>query len=176
MSGRDEPSLEELLTRYRDSDPVAFREFYRRTKVLVFHYLSQRLRNRADAEDVFQETYFRVHRYVGTYDPARSGATWLLSIARNAMIDRLKATRRAPESNEALIQASAGPSRADELSTLRSLFEDACRTMSPEEIGLLFQRVFLESSFEEIAEERQITPANARQRLSRLLRRIKSPN
>lgn len=72
-SGRNEATLEFLLARYRDSDPEAFREFYRRTKTLVLHFLLRNLKNRADAEDVFQETYFRVHRYVASYDQERNG-------------------------------------------------------------------------------------------------------
>ncbi len=170
----DEPSLEDLLIRYRDSDPEAFRAFYRRTKNLVFHFLQRQIKNRADAEEVFQETYFRVHRYVASYDPSRNGIVWLLSIARNAMYDRLKARRRLPELDNGAVASSVSPLKTDDVAAFRSLLEHACKSMTDEEIDLLYRRVFLEESFEEIAEGGAFSPANARQKMSRLLRRLRS--
>jgi RNA polymerase sigma-70 factor (ECF subfamily) len=45
------------------------------------------------AEDAAQETFFKSYRNLGKYDPTRSFATWLLSIAAHHCIDRLRRRR-----------------------------------------------------------------------------------
>ena len=53
------------------------------------------LRERAEAEDALQEVYTRVWLRAGRYDPAKGrGMTWLIAIARNLAIDRLRARAR----------------------------------------------------------------------------------
>lgn len=50
------------------------------------------LKERAEAEDALQELYTRVWLRAGRYDPAKGrGMTWLIAIARNLAIDRLRA-------------------------------------------------------------------------------------
>lgn len=83
MVTEEDQSNEELLRRYQNADPRAFDEFFRRTKTLVYGYLLARLKNRGDADDAFQETYFRIHRYIDTFDPSRNALAWVMTIARN---------------------------------------------------------------------------------------------
>jgi RNA polymerase sigma-70 factor (ECF subfamily) len=50
------------------------------------------LRERTEAEDALQEVYTRVWLRAGRYDSAKGrGMTWLIAIARNLAIDRLRA-------------------------------------------------------------------------------------
>ncbi len=171
----DEESLESLLSRYRGGDAGAFREVYRRTKRLVYAYLRRRLRQTSDVEDVFQETYFRVHKYIATYDPTRGGTTWILSIARHAMLTRAAELKKSA--------ATAGPHLTDDLAgtestaegvEIKGLLTDLCRDLSPDEIDLLYQRVFLDVGFDVLAARHQTSEANTRQRLSRLMRKLRS--
>lgn len=49
------------------------------------------LKERAEAEDALQEVYTRVWLRAGRYDPAKGrGMTWLIAVARNLAIDRLR--------------------------------------------------------------------------------------
>lgn len=168
-------SLEELLTLYKRSDPDAFKEFFKRTSKLVFNFLRLKLGSSSEAEDVMQDTYFRVHRYVSSYDPTRSALGWLMSIARNAMLDHIHARKGLSNaaSLDDLKQAS-NDIGADELSELRQLVDQACCDLSKDELELLFQRVILGASYEEIAAVRGIGVDNARQKISRLLKRLRS--
>ena len=50
------------------------------------------LKERTEAEDALQEVYTRVWLRAGRYDPTKGrGMTWLIAIARNLAIDRLRA-------------------------------------------------------------------------------------
>ena len=51
------------------------------------------LGNAGDAEDAAQETFLRAYKYLSRYDPERSFATWLLSIASHYCIDQLRKRR-----------------------------------------------------------------------------------
>ena len=60
------------------------------------------LGSRSDAEDVLQETFVRVWSRADTYDAVLgSPATWLVRIARNRAIDRLRARRARGDVNVA---------------------------------------------------------------------------
>src|SRR5436309_2528960 len=51
------------------------------------------LHDRAEAEEVLQETFLQVWRRVGDVDDARGGAvTWLVTIARSGVLDRFRAS------------------------------------------------------------------------------------
>ncbi len=86
---------------------------YRLTSAKLFGVCLRILRERAEAEDVLQEVYLTVWRKAGDFDPARaSPMTWLITIARNRAIDRLRAKgqRRLDPLDAAAEIADAAPS------------------------------------------------------------------
>jgi RNA polymerase sigma-70 factor (ECF subfamily) len=71
---------------------TALAELYRHTGAKLFGLCLRILGDRGEAEDVLQEVYLTVWQRAAAYDPARASAmTWLLAIARNRAIDRLRA-------------------------------------------------------------------------------------
>ena len=84
----------ELLQRIAARDDAALASLYDRHSRLAYSVILRILRSAADAEDVLQETFVRVWSRAETYD-ARLGspAAWLIRIARNRAIDRLRAKR-----------------------------------------------------------------------------------
>ena len=93
--------LDALLTKVGDGDRAAFDAVYARTATKLFSVAVRILRDRHDAEEAFQETYVRVWRGAGSYQrQTASPMSWLLTIARNAAIDRLRRRRRIDETVE----------------------------------------------------------------------------
>ena len=71
------------------------------------------LRERTEAEDALQEVYTRVWLRAGRYDPTKGrGMTWLIAIARNLAIDRLRA-RGAPMDDDGLDTVADATPRAE---------------------------------------------------------------
>ena len=63
----------------------------------VYGFLAYRTGNRADAEDLTQLTFERALRAWNRFDPSRSSVkTWLLTIARNLLIDEHRRARLSP--------------------------------------------------------------------------------
>lgn len=73
-------------------DRAALAEVYDATSSKLMGVCLRILGERSEAEDVLQETYIAVWRRAGTYDPARAGAiSWLVAVARNKALDRIRA-------------------------------------------------------------------------------------
>ena len=83
-----------LLHRIAVRDETALAQLYDRHSRLAYSVIVRILRSSSDAEDVLQETFLRVWSRAETYDAVLgSPAAWLIRIARNRAIDRLRATR-----------------------------------------------------------------------------------
>jgi RNA polymerase sigma-70 factor, ECF subfamily len=87
----DDP-IASLIGKCAAADRAAFRTLYRDSSAKLMGVLLRILSERAEAEDALQEVYTRVWLRAGRYDPAKGrGMTWLIAIARNLAIDRLRA-------------------------------------------------------------------------------------
>jgi RNA polymerase sigma-70 factor (ECF subfamily) len=82
------------LARIPGGDRAALQTVYRLTSAKLFGVCLRILGERADAEDVLQEVFVTVWRKAADFDATRaSPMTWLIAIARNRAIDRLRAAR-----------------------------------------------------------------------------------
>jgi RNA polymerase sigma-70 factor (ECF subfamily) len=83
--------LAAALARVAGGDRAALRIVYQDTSAKLFGICLRILNDRSEAEDVLQDVYVTVWRKAGTFDPGRaSPITWLVAIARNRSIDKLR--------------------------------------------------------------------------------------
>jgi RNA polymerase sigma factor (sigma-70 family) len=104
------------LARIPSGDRAALQTVYRLTCAKLFGVCLRILSERSEAEDVLQEVYMTVWRRAADFDPAQaSPMTWLIAIARNRAIDRLRATRtsRRMEPIDAAAEVADGGPGAD---------------------------------------------------------------
>jgi len=88
----DSDSLAETLRRVAAGDRAAFEEVYRRTSAKLFGVCLRILPVRPEAEEALQEAYLSVWRRAASFDATRGSAmTWLITLARNRAVDRLRA-------------------------------------------------------------------------------------
>lgn len=108
----DDP-IADLIQRCAALDRAAFRDLYRDSSAKLMGVLLRILGERSEAEDALQEVYTRVWLRAGRYDPAKGrGMTWLIAIARNLAIDRLRA-RPAASSDDGLDMVQDASPRAE---------------------------------------------------------------
>ena len=87
--------VDELAARARGGDQRAFESLVRRVVRPALAAAWEFVPTREDAEDVVQETFVRVWRSLGRYDPARPFAPWFFTILRNVARNAARATRLA---------------------------------------------------------------------------------
>lgn len=90
-------SDEALMARVKAGDDAALAVLVRRYEGPLFHYARHMLGNAADAEDVFQETFLRVHLHRGRFWSGSAFKPWVYRIATNLCKDRLRYRQRRPE-------------------------------------------------------------------------------
>jgi RNA polymerase sigma factor (sigma-70 family) len=91
----DRDEIEALIARTALGDRAAFEDLYDRVSAKLFGVCLRVLGKRAAAEDAMQDTFVKIWKNAGRYQAnGLSPMTWLITIARNTSIDRLRARRK----------------------------------------------------------------------------------
>lgn len=84
-------SDEDLLRAIAAGDELSLSFLYDRYKTILFSVIFRILNNRAEAEDILQDTFFQVWQKAANFDETRGrGFTWLVTLARSRSIDRVR--------------------------------------------------------------------------------------
>jgi RNA polymerase sigma-70 factor, ECF subfamily len=114
FAGEARVGLDAEVSRLRGGDLDALAGLLARYQNRLYRYLLRMVRDTADADDLFQQTWMRVAEQIRKYDPSRNFDAWLFTLARHLAIDHLR--RRRPESlDEPVSNGVAGATRADSL-------------------------------------------------------------
>ena len=107
----------ELVARTRGGDPDAFGILVSRYYDACWRFAYHMLGERADAEDVVQESFLRAYLAIGRYDERDQFRGWLLRIltnqCRNAQTSRGRRTRRFVQDEVAVNSAASPPVMPD---------------------------------------------------------------
>jgi RNA polymerase sigma-70 factor (ECF subfamily) len=90
----DQLAVWELVRRAQSGDAEGFGLLYDRYVDVVFRYLYHRVGDRATAEDFTSETFVRALRRIDSLSfQGRDVGAWLVTIARNIVLDHVKSSR-----------------------------------------------------------------------------------
>jgi RNA polymerase sigma-70 factor (ECF subfamily) len=90
----DEAHELSLMRRVKDQDVAAYRELVEAHLPRVARFAERFLGNKAEAEDVAQETFLKLWTAASTFTPQQARpSTWLFRIAHNLCIDRWRKRR-----------------------------------------------------------------------------------
>src|SRR5512137_876292 len=148
----EEKTDDELACEARDGSRRSFEELARRYKRRLFVYLRPRLASDEDAEDMVQDTFLKLYRNIGSYDPAYRFSTWLYTSANRLAISsyrkkRIAAVALRPEDAGGLADPKAGTARE----TGSTELWDAARTLGGGQFRALWLRYGEDMDIEEIA-------------------------
>jgi RNA polymerase sigma factor (sigma-70 family) len=89
---------QELVNLYINGDESALATLIQRHKSRIFSYIMHTLKNKALAEDVFQDTFIKVITTLkkGNYKEEGKFLPWVLRISHNLMIDFFRREKRMP--------------------------------------------------------------------------------
>jgi RNA polymerase sigma-70 factor (ECF subfamily) len=80
----------QLIKRISDKDKVAMRTLFERYQAPLYAFLRSRGADQQGADDAVQDAMLDVWRTAGRYSGKASVKTWLFTIGRNKLIDRLR--------------------------------------------------------------------------------------
>ena len=148
-----DPADVRLLQRIAARDTAALADLYDRHNRLIFGLILRVVRDRGEAEDILQEAFVRVWTRAGTYNAHVGGPLpWIVRVARNCAIDRLRARRvraavDAPAIDLAVAESDATTTRI-QTPEAAVLFAERRRTLTDALAGLpADQRQLIEAAF-----------------------------
>jgi RNA polymerase sigma-70 factor (ECF subfamily) len=146
----------ELLERIVARDQAAVGLLYDRHSRLLFGLILRILRDRGEAEEILQEVFMQVWVRAETYNVSLgSPAGWLVRIARNRAIDRLRSNavrRRAIDAAPAPTDTPGTPEDSAALGEQQRAVARALASLPNEQRVLIEQAYFLGLTQSELAE------------------------
>lgn len=167
------------LARIAGGDRQALQFLYRETSAKLFAVCHRILHDKGEAEDVLQEAYIAIWRHADAFDPNRaSPISWLVAIARNRSIDRLRsgaiAARQRTMDEIADVSDSAPTALAQlELSEEHRLLMDCLDTLEPQHASVVRSAFFDGVTYEELARRSKIPLGTMKSWIRRSLQRLR---
>jgi len=174
----------ELVARYRRGDVSALETLVQRYKRQLFGYILNMTGNAGDADEIFQEAWFKVIRKIHLYRH-KNFFGWLVRITHNVVIDR--ARRQKPnvsldaESDEGTsissTLADSGPSPRAGVGNedLGQKIAEAVATLPAEQKEVFLLRTQAELPFKEIAKIQGTSINTALARMQYALAKLRVP-
>ena len=170
--------IEEMIARMAMGDRGALSSLYAATSAKLFGITLRVLEDRQEAEDALQETFVKLWHNAGRYrSNGLSPMTWLITVARNHAIDRLRArrsTRTAPMEEAAEVADDRGtPEDAALASSMRGRIRECLDTLPPDRADAV-QRCYLQgASYADLAARYDVPLNTVRTWLRRSLLKLR---
>jgi RNA polymerase sigma-70 factor (ECF subfamily) len=141
----------DLVERARQGGMDAYAELIRRYERPVIHFCQRMVGSREDAEDLAQESFVRVYRYVDRLTPSAKFSTLLFGIARNLTLNFIRDSARRGRGTtysltddenveRSLEDDSLRPDRAARLHEIDGMIEQGLSMLTPKHREVLILR------------------------------------
>lgn len=172
-------STETLMLEYQKGDTLAFEVLYRQVSPKLYGYLLKKI-SREEADDVFQKTFLKIHRFRDQYDPQYRFEQWLFVIARSVLLDHLKQKKRGvmgmiDSTIETIEEIAAPVSQTADVAAYTSQGDAvSLNLLSEQQRQIVELRVSDDLSYREIANRLKQSETNVRQIFSRAIKKLRS--
>jgi RNA polymerase sigma-70 factor (ECF subfamily) len=152
----------ELLQRYINGDENALPILLQKHQRKIFSFILMRVRNRTLAEDIFQDTFYKVidSLRVGKYNEEGKFLPWVMMIANNLCMDHFRKNKRMPvivdsDGKDVLNMIHFAEESKEDMvireQTVKQI-KDLIELLPAEQKEVLILRHYADLSFKEIAE------------------------
>jgi len=181
VSDADQILLDWIIAARDEGNQDAFAEIVYSFQDAVYNLCYRMLGERTEAEDASQEAFIRAYNNLDRYDVSRSFKTWLLSIASNHCIDRLRKRRLKylslddplPGHMQLSLTSDQNTPEQEAVSHERSeRIQALLDELSPDDRAGIILKYWYDYSYAEIAEALDTTESAVKSRLFRARRSL----
>ena len=175
----------DLVARANDGDSAAFAELVERYHRPVVHFTQRMVGSREDAEDIAQESFVRVYRYLHRLEPQAKFSTLLFGISRNLALNFLRDSGRrgrgvtyslTDRDNQdiPLEDDSLRPDRVARLNEIERRVEDGIMQLSPKHREVLVLRELQGLDYASIAKIVKCRKGTVKSRIARAREQLRT--
>ena len=168
----------DLVARARDGDMAAFAELVERYERPITNFCQRMVLSREDAEDLAQESFVRIYRYLDRLKPSAKFSTLLFGIARNLALNFIRDSGRRGRGvtysltdehmeERALEDESMRPDRSARLREIDQMIEEGMALLSPKHREVLVLRELNGLNYKSIAEIVKCRKGTVKSRIAR---------
>jgi RNA polymerase sigma factor (sigma-70 family) len=180
------PDISQLIEKALAGEQKAYSDIVDRFREQIFHFILRMVKDRAQAEDLTQETFIKAFRALASFNSNYAFSTWLYKIAANNCIDFFRKKKLATTSLDTPIKAKDGDLHRDfadhELGPESELISKeqtnqiqlAVDALPPKYKEAILLRHSQDKSYEEIADELGIPLGTVKVRIFRAREMLKS--
>ena len=162
-----------LMTRYQRADAAAVTALIDLLSPQLFQFFASPMGSRADAEDMLQELWLRIHRVRHTYRPGEPVFPWVYAIAHRVRVDNYRRRRRISSRELDANVLPEVPARNDHKNDLPA-FDDLVAALPERQREVLVMLKVNGLSIEEIARATASTPGAVKQKAHRAYERLRN--
>ena len=164
---RSSATDEGLVRQARAGSSSAMDELWRRYQRRLFLFVRRRVATEQDAEDIVQEAFIKVMRYLDRFDECYRFCTWIYTICQQLVISHYR-KQKLEQLPENMPLVDDGPIERAEAESLKDrLWQQAAASLSRKQFAVLWLRYVEGMSVQEVAKSLAISGINARVSLHR---------
>ncbi len=174
----------DLVARARDGDMAAFTALVRRYEAPLVHFCARMVGSVDDAQDIAQDSFIRVYRYLDRLRPEAKFSTVLFGIARNLTLNFLRDSGRRGRGNtvsltrdddteQSIVDDGARPDERARLGEIERTIEKALNLISAEHREVLVLREIQGMDYETIGEVINCPAGTVKSRIARAREQLK---
>lgn len=166
----------EWLSQAMDGDDQAFSRLVEAYQAPVYNLCYRMVGEAAEAEDAAQETFLKAYKALDRYDPDKKYINWILAIASNHCIDRLRKRRMKLVSIDEAVPIEDPYSPRPETALLARERQQAVQALlvkiNPVDRAAVVLRYWHDMSYDEIAINLDVSVSAVKSRLHRARKQL----
>ncbi len=166
--------LATLLERCRQGDELAWEAFVRQYQRRIYSLATCYATDADDARDLAQDVFVKLYRTRSQWTDATVFIPWMIRVARNVCLDRVRARRARPPASDVpadelvdLVAAGGNPDESYVAATRRALFYRALRKLTAISREIILLKEIQGLPIEEIASILRIPLGTVKSRSNR---------
>lgn len=164
---------DKYLKKLRQGDNSALTDIYNITKNTVFSICYSYMRDYQTAQDMMQDTYVNIMRYILYYKDGTSGKAWINVIAKNLCLNELKKRKREvlTDFNE---REDLGGQYDEHIPDESGIFKLAKKVLNDNELKIVLMHTIGGLKFREIAKVLEHPQGTVRWQYNNALKKLKN--